>query len=186
MLIFQGSPPFSEFRNKKILESIQKIEPLITNICAQYIHFVKVNKELTRAEYETLSSLLSYGLKSNSVKLKGSMYLVAPRPGTISAWSTKATDIARNTGLLSVRRIERGIAFYLWGEASQAINESLYPVIADRMTEKVFLKIGDAELLFKDQNESTMNKIPILSSGIAALKKANSSLGLALADDEIN
>ena len=56
MLIFQGSPPFSEFRNKKILESIQKIEPLITNICAQYIHFVKVNKKLTRTEHETLNS----------------------------------------------------------------------------------------------------------------------------------
>ncbi len=186
MLIFQGSPPFSEFRNKKILESIQKIEPLITNICAQYIHFVKVNKKLTRTEHETLNSLLSYGLKPNSVKPKGSMYIVAPRPGTISAWSTKATDIARNTGLLSVRRIERGITFYLWGKASQAINKSLYPVIADRMTEKVFLEIDDAELLFEDQNESMMSKIPILSSGIAALKKANSSLGLALADDEIN
>ena len=76
MLIFQGSPPFSEFRNKKILESIQKIEPLITNICAQYIHFVKVNKELTRTEHETLNSLLYYGLKSNPVKPLFYMYFI--------------------------------------------------------------------------------------------------------------
>ena len=186
MLIFQGLPAFSEFRNKKILESIQKIDPLITNVFTEYIHFVKVDKELTRAEHQILSSLLSYGYQSNLVNNKGSMYLVTPRPGTISAWSTKATDIARNAGLLSVRRIERGIAYHLYGGVSQEINKSLYTIIADRMTEKVFLEISNAEILFKEHNESAMNNIPILADGVAALKKANLSLGLALANDEIN
>ena len=105
------------------------------------------------------------------------MYLVTPRPGTISAWSTKATDIARNAGLLSVRRIERGIAYHLYGGVSQEINKYLYTIIEDSMTEKVFIEISNAEILFKEHNESAMNNVPNRAEGIVALTIDNWSVG---------
>ena len=186
MLILQGLPAFSEFRKNKLLESIRKIDSSISNISAQYVHFTKVNDKLTEDELKILNSLLTYGSKPDAVKPKGILCLVLPRPGTISAWSTKATNIAHNSGLPAIRRIERGIAFYFEGSNTHTINKSLYPIIADRMTETVFLNMFDAERLFEEHECSMMEPIPIIAEERSALKKANINLGLALADDEID
>jgi phosphoribosylformylglycinamidine synthase len=44
----------------------------------------------------------------------GELFLVAPRIGTISPWSSKATDIAFNCDLEpAIERIERVIAFHV-------------------------------------------------------------------------
>jgi phosphoribosylformylglycinamidine synthase len=186
MLILQGLPAFSEFRKNKLLESIRKIDSSISNISAQYVHFTKVDDKLTEDELKILNSLLTYGSKPDAVKPKGILCLVLPRPGTISAWSTKATNIAHNSGLPAIRRIERGIAFYFEGSNTHTINKSLYPIIADRMTETVFLNMFDAERLFEEHECSMMEPIPIIAEERSALKKANINLGLALADDEID
>ena len=42
-----------------------------------------------------------------------SRILIVPRAGTISPWSSKATDIAQVCGLRTVRRLERGIEYGL-------------------------------------------------------------------------
>ena len=50
--------------------------------------------------------------------------LVVPRLGTISPWSTKATDIAQHCGLSAVLRIERGVVYYLKTSSGKALSKN--------------------------------------------------------------
>ena len=186
MLIFHGLSPFSKFSSQKLLKSIQEIDPSVSSIGAQYVHFVDIDSELTTNEAKIISSLLLYGPKSSAIKTNGEMRLVVPRPGTISAWSTKATNIARNAGLLSIKRIERGVAYYFRGVNDNPVKKSLHALIHDRMTETVLSDIDSAQLLFHTHDQEKMKTIPVLSDGKIALQKANMRLGLALADDEVD
>lgn len=186
MLIFQGLPALSKFRNQKLLTSIQDIESSVTALYAEYVHFVEVNKALTAEESLIITSLLKYGPRTAAIQPKGNLLLVTPRPGTISPWSTKATNIAHNAGLSSVGRIERGIAYYLKGNANITVNKLLHSLICDRMTEATFLAMSEVESLFVAHDPAQTMTIPMLTEGKAAMQKANVDLGLALADNEID
>ena len=93
-----------------------------------------------------LKQLLSYG-SPFSGSSDGSLCLVVPRPGTISPWSSKATDIVHNSGLTAVKRVERGIAYYLAGAAAD--NQAVAKLLHDRMTETVLADIEAARVLFE-------------------------------------
>ena len=111
-----------------------------------------------------------------------------PRPGTISPWSSKATDIAHNSGLKDVLRIERGIAFFVQTSAElsaqqwQLVAQSLH----DRMTESVFNSDEEADRLFVHGQSRPLVTVDILNGGRDALVEANKTMGLALANDEID
>ena len=115
----------------------------------------------------------------------GRLFLVVPRLGTISPWSSKATDIALNCGLTQVERIERGVAFYVAGDYSEAESKLLADALHDRMTQLVLDNMQDAAALFSHAEPRPLAVIDVLQGGIASLEKANLELGLALADDEI-
>jgi len=186
MLVFQGLPVFSKFRNQKLLASAQCIEPSIVALHAEYVHFVDTREKLTAQETATLESLLTYGSKAESLQRTGMLMLVAPRIGTISPWSTKATNIAHNAGLVSVRRIERAVAYHLQGITSNGSIEAIQHLFCDRMTEAILLNMDSAKSLFTAQNPAQMKSIPLLVDGKTAMQKANLDLGLALAEDEID
>ena len=118
MLILRGAPALSNFRNQKLLNSLQEKVPEITAVVAEFQHFVKTSSELSREHNGILTKLLTYGPKiSRSTPdnaASESFFLTIPRPGTISPWSSKATDIAHNCGLDNIRRIERGIAYRVY------------------------------------------------------------------------
>ena len=107
------------------------------------------------------------------------------RPGTISPWSSKATDIARHCGLPQVRRIERGTAYWITGASHGEARALLAPLIHDRMTEVVFETFDAAERLFQRFEPQPLSTVDVISGGIAALHAANGSLGLALSADEM-
>ncbi len=117
--------------------------------------------------------------------------LVVPRLGTISPWSSKATDIAQHCGLSDVQRIERGVAYYLQtrnGEAlTQAELKDFLPLLHDRMTESVLLDLdGAAANIFAHGEPVPLSTVDVLRGGSAALEAANCELGLALSPDEID
>ncbi|HAS13974.1 MAG TPA: phosphoribosylformylglycinamidine synthase, partial [Idiomarina abyssalis] len=109
-----------------------------------------------------------------------------PRIGTISPWASKATDIAHNCGLKSIHRVERGVAFYLQGDLSAEELKQAALLLHDRMTESVLYDMNDAQQLFRSQEPQPLSSVDILAGGREALAQANISLGLALADDEID
>ncbi|MDH5446085.1 MAG: phosphoribosylformylglycinamidine synthase [Gammaproteobacteria bacterium] len=189
MLQISGSAAYSPFRLAKLLDALQAIEPAIQAIHTEFVHFVETELKLSGDEISILEQLLDYG-ESSIVESshQGRLIIVAPRPGTISPWSSKATDIAHNCGLASVKRIERGIAFYIsttQNLSDQTVN-AIKPLLHDRMTEVVMFGFDEAEALFVQAEPKPFTAVDILGGGHEALIRANSELGLALADDEID
>ncbi|RMF13973.1 MAG: phosphoribosylformylglycinamidine synthase, partial [Gammaproteobacteria bacterium] len=188
MLELRGAPALSPFRRDLLLSRIQNAVPDVTGIYAEYMHFVELKEELSANDLKTLKKLLHYGPAQKPEAPEGTLFLVVPRPGTISPWSSKATDIARNCGLGDIERIERGIAYYVQcdetpdADARARIAAELH----DRMTQAVFHEMNAAELLFSHAEPRPMSIIDILEGGRNALVKANAELGLALAEDEID
>ncbi|MGR4049565.1 phosphoribosylformylglycinamidine synthase [Kosakonia cowanii] len=159
----------------------------VSNIYAEYTHFADLNAALTEEEYARLQRLLKYGPSLSSHTPTGKLLLVTPRPGTISPWSSKATDIAHNCGLEKINRLERGVAYYV--EAASLTEAQWQEVAAqlhDRMMESVFNAEADAARLFEHHQPAPVQSVDLLDEGRQALIDANLRLGLALAEDEID
>ena len=188
MLELRGAPALSPFRSRKLHTRLQDIVPAVEHVYAEFMHFTDLEFPLSESDQAVLDRLLTYGPSVSAEEPDGVLFLVVPRPGTLSPWSSKATDIARNCGLRQIRRIERGIAYYVKANRKLSLEqrEKIAALLHDRMTQKVFHEMGGAELLFHTDEPRTLNRVPVLSGGRQALVDANRSLGLALAEDEID
>jgi phosphoribosylformylglycinamidine synthase len=193
MLILRGAPALSEFRQSKLLSTLKQYFPVVSTVYAEYVHFAELSGQageaLTSDEQEVLSALLHYGPKLDvQDKPVGRQYVVTPRPGTISPWSSKATDIAHNAGLSKIARLERGIAYYVDanGELDGGEAAEIAALLHDRMVESVFDELDQAQVLFKSEQPRELGSVDIIGGGRAALVSANVELGLALAEDEID
>lgn len=187
MEILRGSPALSAFRIARLLVLFAEKQLPVTDIYAEYMHFAELSAPLSESEQGKLRSLLKYGPSLAEHEPFGKLILVTPRPGTISPWSSKATDIAHNCGLSQVERIERGIAYYVQADSlSQAQWLDVAALLHDRMMESVFGSFEQAEALFVHHQPAPMKVIDISRHGRTALEKANVEMGLALADDEID
>ena len=111
MLILRGSPALSAFRLAQLLQDVVAAGVPAVALSAEFVHVVDLARELTATERGVLDQLLTYGPSRKAVRLHGLEQIVAPRPGTISPWSSKATDIAHICGLTAIRRIERVTAY---------------------------------------------------------------------------
>ncbi|HEX4619233.1 MAG TPA: phosphoribosylformylglycinamidine synthase [Steroidobacteraceae bacterium] len=189
MLEVPGAQALSAFRIAKLLDRLTAVEPAVRGLAARFVHFADLERPLAAAELQVLRQLLSYGptFPAADGTAAGERVLVVPRAGTISPWSSKATDIVRVCGLTSVRRVERGIEYRL--AAARALGsaqlERLAPALFDRMTEMALLDPGEATRLFAHTAPKPLASVP-LRGGRAALEDANERLGLALSDEEID
>ena len=186
MLILRGAPALSAFRHSKLLEQLSQKVPAVTGLYAEFAHFADVTGVLTADEQQVLARLLKYGPSVPVQEPDGRLFLVLPRFGTISPWSSKASDIARNCGLEKIQRLERGIAFYVAGQFSDAEAELIASSLHDRMTQIIVSQLEQAAGLFSHAEPKPLTAIDVLGGGRAALEKANTELGLALAEDEID
>ncbi|MDN3652090.1 phosphoribosylformylglycinamidine synthase [Thalassotalea ponticola] len=188
MEILRGAPALSDFRINKLLEQCAQLNLPVTDIYAEFMHFSHQSAELSADESSKLAKLLTYGPKIEEHEPQGTLLLVTPRPGTISPWSSKATDIAHNCGLDKIIRLERGLAYYVTTSAELTEQQSadLASLIHDRMMETIFTDSGDAQVLFATAEPGKLKSVDILTGGRDALVKANIELGLALAEDEID
>lgn len=187
MEILRGAPALSGFRVSKLLKSFEEMGLPIRDLYAEFVHFADVQAPLDDAARATLDKLLTYGPTMTEHAPTGLLFLVTPRPGTISPWSSKATDIAHNCGLTQIQRLERGIAYYLDVDALTAEQQKQVAAkLHDRMMETVFDSLGAATALFAHHEPAPLTSVDILAGGREALAKANIELGLALADDEID
>jgi phosphoribosylformylglycinamidine synthase len=171
ILQLRGPRALSESRRAKLLAALRRADPAVRSLAAEVRYFVETEGELDAARRRLLERLLDDG-SAPPPPASGTLYLVVPRLGTISPWSSKASDIARNCGLAGVKRIERGIAFYV--EGSQRVSALLH----DRMTQTVLRSFDDAGRLFE-------HVPPRPLQFVSDIRKANRELGLALSEDEI-
>ena len=185
MLKIPGSSALSDFRLDRLLSTLQTIEPNITAVSARFMHFVATTGELNEEQQAILQQLLTYG--DDSVTGQGENLLVVPRSGTVSPWSSKATEIAQRCGLHMVKRLERGIEYTLTNntELSEDIKHQLAALLHDRMTQTVIYDTEHLDL-FAEHQPAPLQTVAIMEQGKDALIQANAELGMALSDDEIS
>lgn len=188
MLALRGAPALSAFRHEKLLSALQSKVPAITALYSEFMHFADLEQDLSADEQQVLDRILRYGPKADVEEPVGQLFLVVPRPGTISPWSSKATDIANNCSLSKVKRLERGVAYYIQasGDLDQAALDAIVAELHDRMVESVLPDVDAAATLFIEESPAPLTTVDILAGGRDALVTANTALGLALAEDEID
>jgi phosphoribosylformylglycinamidine synthase len=187
VLTLPGALALSPFRIEKLRAALPRELAASFTLDARFLHFVALHASLTASEREVLERLLTYGTPAPA-PARGELFLVLPRFGTVSPWSSKATDIARNCGLANVARIERGVAFHAETRSPLSAGDraAIARAIHDRMTETVVARFEDAAALFRHAAPRPLATIDLLGGGRAALERANGEMGLALAADEID
>ena len=174
MLCIPGSPALSDFRLKKLHQQFSNRGIELTQISSHFIHLVDLaGDNFSDDDQEILGNLLTYGPSIADIESSGVDFFVMPRPGTISPWSSKATDIAHNCGLTEIKRIERGIHYQLQLVDASRQRDEIEVLLHDRMTEAVFGAIQDCEQLFVEHEPRPLSEIDLLEGGKEALSKAN-------------
>jgi phosphoribosylformylglycinamidine synthase len=195
MLSLLGAPALSQFRLDALLRTLQARDARVSAVSSRFVHFADVSEPLDEHELEVLGKLLTYGPRPRLANDRGRQLLVTPRVGTVSPWSTKATDIAHVCGLHHIRRLERGILYFIAGAAELSSDElqGLAALMHDRMTESVWNGVDDPQQsapiepagLFHCAAPRALRQVALGSDGGAALSRANAEWGLALSPDEI-
>ncbi len=201
MLILPGSNALSAFRSQRLLAQLQAVLPAVTAVRARYVHFVDTPSDLSDEDRARLDGLLTYGEPAQADVNDGAVeaFVVIPRFGTISPWASKATDIVHNCGMTHIHRVERGVAYrvVLKGGilgtslgAAKGLNaeqaQAVAALLHDRMTESVLRDAGQAAGLFSSLEGKALESVDVLGNGRDALVRANTELGLAMSDDEID
>jgi phosphoribosylformylglycinamidine synthase len=188
MLELNGQAALSNFRLSKLTRALQGADKRVRALQARFVYLVQTDGELAADHRLRLDALLLHGDKPGALPADASLLYVVPRPGTISPWSSKATDIARACGLDRVLRIERGVCYGLEFEASLDGSElhTLSHLLVDRMTEVAYTDVQETAALFETHVPAPVNSVALAAGGREALITANTDLGLALSDDEID
>ncbi|MEZ5665709.1 MAG: phosphoribosylformylglycinamidine synthase, partial [Burkholderiaceae bacterium] len=192
---FDGGNAISDFKVQQLLPRLQAVSDKITGLAARFVHLASFDAGPDAATVERLGQLMEYGEPASDAFASppAAVLYVMPRLGTVSPWASKATDIARNCGLV-LHRVERIVEYRielksgLLGKSSLSEEQlrAVADLLHDRMTEAVTTERSQAEALFTELHPAPMEHVDVLGGGRAALEKANGEWGLALADDEID
>tara|TARA_B110000003_G_scaffold123255_1_gene125678 strand:+ start:5178 stop:9143 length:3966 start_codon:yes stop_codon:yes gene_type:complete len=186
---FFGSRIYSEFRKLALLNNVKEKSKGIKSLNSSYLHLVESKEKLSSKDLKKIKQILTYGENIKEEVTSENIIFIGPRIGTISPWSSRATDIIQHCGI-DILRIERikTISFVtssgkpLSKIDKEAIGQSLY----DRMTESIFIDQNDINKLFIHHKPKSINHIDIIDKGIYELHDFNEAQGLALSDDEID
>jgi phosphoribosylformylglycinamidine synthase len=185
IITLKGQHALSGFRREKLLNAFGLQGLPVTDIQAVYIHMAEVADNWSENHTKRLAELLGHEADGYAAKENDELFLVVPRLGTISPWSSKATDIASLCGLDALKRLERGIAYTVSGISHES-HTDYATLLHDRMTESVLQNTSQLSQLFAHHQPQPLISIDILADGRPALELANRELGLALAEDEID
>ncbi|MEO6923792.1 MAG: phosphoribosylformylglycinamidine synthase, partial [Bryocella sp.] len=181
--LLHGRSALSTFEADRLVARLRVVDRGISAVSAAWIYVLEVERALTASEEKKLAELLELD-EGDGSSGEGTALWVAPRTGTISPWSSKASDILRNTGLSVVPRIERARVVWIKGANDLA---KVAPLLHDRMTESVFFS-GEDELrtIFTTHAPKPLTTVDVLTRGAEAIREADRNFGLSLATDEID
>ncbi len=189
LTIVPGGNALSDFRAAGLLVRLQHAAPAITAVSARHVHQVSSHGPLDEATQATVARLLTYGPPAgpDAEGAHATTVVVSPRLGTLSPWSSKATDIAHNCGV-AVHRVERVTEYHLASSAPLTDEQwaAAADVLHDRMTESALPSLEAAAALLDERTAESMERVDVLGRGRTAIEEADTAWGLALADDEID
>ena len=184
--LLTGPPAFSAARLGAKHAEISAIAPGIDGVFAEFVHFLLLAGPLDDRDRPVVDALLAYGPRRELARRIGEPFCtVIPRRGTISPWSSKATDIFGRCGMAAVARVERGVRWYLAGACPPTSRSAVAAELHDRMTEAVLFD-EDFNVLAEEATPRPLRVVSLGDDASAALADANARLGLALSADEID
>ena len=193
LMHFEGGDALPAFRAQALLSRLQAVYPRVSEVQARFVHWAAFDTPPARAELDRFEALMHCGEPAHS-RAEGELFVVMPRLGTVSPWASKATDIARNCGVV-LHRVERVTEFHLKLKGgllstpkplSGDERSALAALLHDRMTESVAAERAAAAHLFDAVDAPPLVHVDVLGVGRSALVQANVEFGLALSDDEID
>ncbi len=195
MLIVPGADALSQFRKQKILARIREFAPSCVRIDATRYYFIDDSETLLPSQCARVAQLLDVDIAgvnatdnqpaatTRSKDYQPLTRYVVPRLGTISPWSSKATDIFHLCGLGSIRRVERGVRWQFVG-LDPLPHEYMAGVIYDPMTESLLDNEDATDALFVQSIPTPLTVIDLLAGGRPALEAADREFGFALNREE--
>ena len=183
MIALDGQSALSSFRLERLNARLDALHRGTHVQAAWFVYFLDAAVAPEGALRQRLLEVLE---AKDAVPAPATLWVV-PRLGTISPWSSKATDILHGAGF-DLRRVERGTAWQLAGlpAAGTPAYEAVLALLHDAMTQSVLASLDEAQGLFLAGQPGDLVHIALGSDAKAALAQANKELGLALADDEID
>ncbi|HIJ84936.1 MAG TPA: phosphoribosylformylglycinamidine synthase, partial [Magnetococcales bacterium] len=175
LIVLPGGDALTLFQRQRLEQQVRG-----QVVHAVYVYCASLISPLDNQDEERLKALLEVG-GNIQVPFAAGDFLVLPRLGTISPWSTKATEILHNVGLTKIRRLERGVIYRFAGQ-----NLDIEKWIHDRMTQQVWPHLESMHFLFSTPDPRSLARVGILAGGMAALRGANHNLGLALSQEEMD
>jgi phosphoribosylformylglycinamidine synthase len=177
-----GPSALTEFEAARMATRLRAIDSSVTVVEASYLCLLLLRKDSeSKIDHQRLAELLGTGVENTA----GQCVWIAPRVGTQSPWSSKATDILHNTGFGAIERIERARVVSIVSSGAVDLR-ALAGTLHDRMTESVFFSSSDElQALFAPREQKALGHIDVLGRGAAAIAVADRELGLSLATDEI-
>ena len=192
MWVHYGRCSLSDFRRQQLLYKLKEKFSGIEDVHSQYVHFVQSTNPLAEKEVRLLERLLEYGPRDSSDRSRCHSWqkvYVLPRPGTVSPWCSKATDIAHICNLSTVTRIERGVLFYFRSsDVSMFLKclDSFTGLLYDRMTQTVQNSEPTGANLFGTSSQGQLRWFDLSQGGRQLLVHLNTELGLSLSPMEID
>jgi len=191
MLTIPGQAAFTPPQMARLSQKISRLAPSIAGVQAQWVYFIE--SSAGTVEQSKLAQLL---IGEDTVPTKPIAppnshpleFWVIPRIGTLSPWSSKATQILQLCGWPEIERIERGCLYTLFAMQPLTKNDkqALLALLHDRMTQSALQEAPTEVLLFGHHNVRKLTECPMLTEGKAALEQANKKNGLALNAQEID
>jgi len=183
MIVLDGRSALSDFRLDRLNQRLGAIAKGIRVRGARHVYFVAAESPLAPTLHKRLAEVLD---ATEAPPANASLWVV-PRLGTLSPWSSKATDIMHHVGI-HVSRVERGTAFLIdkLPDPADPAFAAVASALHDPMTQSVLLKLADAQQIFLRGESAPLEAVALGNDARAALQGANGALGLALATDEID
>jgi len=180
--ILSGGTALSAFRIERLRAGLAAHAPGVTALRA--VEFFMVDGQDDNGGVDTAALCTLLDATTAALPTADAMVYVVPRIGTLSPWSSKATDIAKVCGLTGVKRVERGRLYLLDGV--QSLPAAALADLHDPMTESVLTTAVDLQHVFATGTRRSLRTVDVLSGGREALVNANRDWGLALSADEID
>ena len=188
LLCIKGKNAQSEFERQRFQASIRQFLPELKSVHANFCYFASLESSLSEDEFQRLLELINGDVDSSFNPIGRDSILVVPRFGTISAWSSKATDIIHRCGIKKLERIERATYWVLdcSTPVSEARKQHIYPILHDRMVESVATDTDQLDLIYQRHSRRPVREFGMSSDGSDELDIANNELGLALTESELS
>ncbi|MDE0308276.1 MAG: phosphoribosylformylglycinamidine synthase [Acidiferrobacterales bacterium] len=188
ILCIKGQRALSDFKLRQLRSDIVRHLPQLTALDAHFCYLIAVASPLKDEEFLRLIALIDGESGTSFDPINAKSCLITPRLGTISAWSSKATDIIHRCGIRNLRRIERATYWVLECSGSPCADqrEKVYPFLHDRMVESVVSDQDQLRLVFDHCTRRSIQKFSVNASAGDSLEEANHALGLALVKPELS